>query len=330
MADNDDALVIRSEEQAFDILKQALESELEGGFGSITFSGWPILEIELDGPGYKSTITPDMAQALVALQSAMNRTYALLVKNQASARHLTDEEKQSIQFKAKVEDGCSLIKIDMGKFADVLVNATVGKMTGTETAITVIGIAAIIGAGYAYKQFLQANTKDKHIAEETRKAIALSEQETKRLELVARAKTVEPRLELVKEDFDGARAEILRGVSDAKTLTMAGVELPRVAAQAAVTKKRESSKEVQLNGTYTVSEASFKSEDATKISVRSVSDGREFSATYQDDSLDKTQLQLLKDAAFGKTRVYLSINGTELRGEVTTARILSVTEQPQG
>lgn len=322
-------LTLTDERQAFELLKKALRDELKDDNIVLKFEGWPVLEIELEGPGYKSTITAEMAEALVAIQAALNRSYALIAKGQSSARHLTDAEKQSIQFKAKVEDGCSLVKIDLGEFAAKLAEATVGKMTGTEVVIAVIGTAAAFGSVVAYKAFLRHQTENKRIEKEAAHAIAMSQEETKRHQILADALAVDRRLEYVRADADLARSEILRGVSDADTITVAGVELSRVAAGAAVRKEREESKAVQLNGTYTVSEASFKQEDATKIYVRSVDDGREFGATFKDDSLDQKQLQLLKDAAFGKNQVYLSINGRLLRGDVTSAEIISVTSQPE-
>lgn len=62
--------------------------------------------------------------------------------------------------------------------------------------------------------------------------------------------------------------------------------------------------------------------------LRHQDEGREFAAEFQDESLDQKQLDILRDAAFAKTPVYLSINGTQLRGDITKATIISVSQQP--
>ena len=88
------------------------------------------------------------------------------------------------------------------------------------------------------------------------------------------------------------------------------------------------SEEAQLNGTYTILSTDLRAADYIKLRVRRLQDGKEFLATFQDHSLDRAQIALLQSAEWGRTSVYLSINATILRGEVTTASIISVTPQP--
>lgn len=59
-------LVIGNEAQAIAAIEKALSEE---GFSNdiveLKFDNWPILEIVLEGPGYKSTITPEIGRAHV-------------------------------------------------------------------------------------------------------------------------------------------------------------------------------------------------------------------------------------------------------------------------
>jgi hypothetical protein len=55
-----------------------------------------------------------MAVALVDLQHAMNRNYARMVHGTSNSNILTHQTRQSLTFKAKVEKGSSLVKIDLG------------------------------------------------------------------------------------------------------------------------------------------------------------------------------------------------------------------------
>jgi len=320
-------IVISSEEQAFSVLKDALNDNFNDEHFTLKFDNWPLLEIELEGPGYKSTITPDMASALVSLQAALNRAYALSVHGRGTAKALTAEEKQSIQFKAKVEDGCSLIKVNLGDYAEKLSAAIAGKMTAKSVAIVVLGIAAATASTVAFKSYLEAQTRGKEIAAESAKNIAMSKDETERMRIFAQAIAAERTVSVATKDFDAVRNDILKGTADANTLAVNNVEISQATARHAVTKQRETAADVQLNGTYYVTEANLRKPDEIKIHVRRAQDGKEFYASFHDSSLDGDQIQLLKDAAFGRTPVFLSINATELRGEITTAHVVSVTAQ---
>ena len=202
-------LVVRSEEEAFELLQRALASELEDQPYTLEFDNWPVLTLRYVGDGYESTITPHIAQALIELQHAMNRSYARLVRNAANANVLTKVERQSLEFKAKVDEGSSLIKVDLGEYAKTLTTALVGKMNGNQLVTVVLGVA-FAGAGLlAYKGFLAARTEDRKIDMAVKQVVQLSEQETKRMEIFAQAMAASPSLKEVREDFDNVRHDIL-------------------------------------------------------------------------------------------------------------------------
>ena len=323
-------LVIGNEAQAIAAIEKALSEE---GFSNdiveLKFDNWPILEIVLEGPGYKSTITPDMAKALVELQRALNRTFARYAHGEASAIRLTDKERQDIQFKAKVEDGCSLIKVDLGEFAGKLATAVADKLTPEMLVASVVGVAVVAGSTMAYKAYLSARTKDKEIESADKTKIALSEQETRRLEVVAGLKTEVASIRPIEQDFDDVRDDIVRGISDATSLEVNGVEITRETALTAAKTLRVRSSDGQANGTYYVDESSFRNPHETRIMVRNASTHQQFPASFKDSSLKGAQIQLLKDAAFDRTKVYLSINTKERRGDIVSAQIVGVKPQPK-
>lgn len=173
-----DEVIINNEKDAFDLLQKALNQELSQKPFSIKFDKWPILEIKLEGEGYDSTITPDLAGALVEVQHALNRAYARTVHRTSNARSLTDDERRKLQFKAKVQKGSSLIKIDLGPFAEKLVTSGVDKMTPELLTICVLGTVISAAGVIAYKTFLKSRSEDKAISESERAKIALSQEET--------------------------------------------------------------------------------------------------------------------------------------------------------
>lgn len=319
---------VGSEGAAFELLHRALTKEFAGDNVILSLHNWPKLKISLQGEGYDSTITADIAESLVDVQKRLNRAFAMVALKHASAIHLKDEQRDALKFKAKVEPGSSFITVDLSGALQYVAQSMVGKMNGTEILIGVLGLGTIIASTMITKQFLRDKAGNKNVTEETKRAIAMSEQETERHKILAQALSSRAALRHAKVDFDEVRENIVSSIGDADSMKLNGIALDQQSARELARKSRSQSVEVQLNGTYIVSEASFKQEDTTKIALRSVDDGREFSAGFQDESLDKDQLNALRDAAFSKRPVYLSINGLELRGEVTRATILSVAAQP--
>lgn len=321
-------IVVRNEKEAFDLLQKALNRELGDKQFVLKFDNWPILSIRLSGKGYDSTITSDVAEALVGVQRAVNRSYARAVHGQANARRLTDSERQEIQFKAKVKRGSSLIEINLGEFAEKLAETVATRMTPEMIAITVVGLAITAASYSVAKAYLKHKSEDKQIEQTERTKLLLSQQETKRMEILAEAMGRQPQLKHANEDFDEARGEILRSGSDARSISVNTIELTAETARAIGSTKRTESVEVQLNGTYTIVATDLRQPDEIRMRVHNVDSGREFSAGFKDNSLKQSQIALLQKAEWDRARVYLSINARTLRGDVTSATVVSVTQQP--
>ncbi|MFY4697955.1 hypothetical protein [Burkholderia glumae] len=321
-------LKITDEKSAFVALERAVREELGDSIRNIEFVGWPTLQIKLEGPGYDSTITADVAEALVDLQTAINRAYARLVHNSADSRTLTGAERSKIQFKAEVKKGSSLINVDLGEYLKTLTQELITKMTPDQLVISIVGVAALAASVAAYKAFLKSRSEDKKIEAEAQKLILLSQEETKRLETMASVIKKDPAIAATQTDFNDARNSLLKSVGDARLLAVNDVTIDRQTARALAMTKRTASQEAQLNDTYMILSVDLRQQDYVKLRVQRVRDGKEFSATFLDDSLDKAQIGFLQEAEWGRTPVYLSINATILRGEVTSAGIISVTPQP--
>lgn len=318
-------LVVRSEEDAFILLQRALASELADQPYVLEFENWPILTLRFVGEGYDSTITPHIAGALVELQHAMNRSYARLVRHSGNANVLTKEERQAIEFKAKVDEGSSLITVDLGEYAETLTTALAGKMTGTELVITILGIALTGGGLLAYKAFLAARSEDKKVDQATKQTVQLSEQETRRMDIFANALALHPALKSSHEDFDNVRHEVLKSVGDADQLEVQGIALSQDQARKIASTRRTSAEEVQLNGIYRIVKLDWSKEDEVRISLYGTSAiKQEFIASMRAHNLTPQNIEKLKVCEWERRPIHLSINATVLRGEVTTATIVGV------
>lgn len=320
-------IIISSEDQAFDYLKKALEQQLTDEPIEIIFDSWPIITLKLEGEGYDSTITSEMASSLVELQQALNRTFARAVHNAPTARTLTLEEKKEIQFKAKVEKGSSLVTIDLGEYAQKIGLAITDKMTPEMLTITILGLAIAAGATISYLAFLKNRTEQFDVETDAKKLISLSQEETKRMDIFAKAMNKNPMLKNANEDFDVARHEMVKSVSDARSISINNVELDNASAKAIASTSRASSIQIQANGNYYIREIKWLTDEAL-LTLEDIGTKRTFKAAFNDTSLKPNELSIIKEKEWSRGVVYLSINATELRGDITTATIISVTAQP--
>jgi hypothetical protein len=317
---------IDSEQSAATAIKQALADGFGGRNVELKFEHWPRIQIKLEGKGYQSSITSPVASAIVDLQSALNRSYALLVHGQNSANRLTDEERNSIQFKAQVKKGSTDILVDLAPYLQKVITHIGDRMTPEGLVVTVLGLAGIAASTVAYKSFLKSRTEDKQIEADSEKQIALSTQETARLQIFADALKEKRELLVIRENFDDARTSILKSTSDADSLTVNDVQVDRETARLAVVNARSPMVDVQLNGTYFVTETNLRKPDEIRLGLRRAQDGKEFTASFKDHSLDLEQIKLLQAAEWERKEVYLSINATERKGEITKANVISVSE----
>lgn len=319
---------VDSEEQAFAVIRQALDHNLKDEHYRIVFDKWPVISITLEGKGYDSTITSDMAEAIVAVQSSINRIYARLVHDSSSVKSLTLVEKEQLKFKAKVEKGSSKYEIDLTEWATSLANNLVDKMS-PEQLVTVVLSSVVIAGGYlSWKAYLRHRSEDKKVEADMQSRIAMTQEETKRQQILADAFKQHPVLPYVAQDADAARTEILKGVGDANVIKIAGVELDNTTAKSVARARRSEPVDIQLNGNYEISSVFWNQEGEVRMKVNGVDNGRSFVATFNDHSINGDQIKLLQNAEWSRSKVYLSINATELRGEITTAKIVGVAEQP--
>jgi hypothetical protein len=314
-------IAITTDESAAQALEQALREQLEQLPGeAIQITGWPTIEIRLTGPHYDGTITAATAKALVEVQHAVDQAYLRLVR--PDGKRLTDAEKDKTAITAAVESGSTLLIIDLNPMLTQLASELVSKMTPNEILIAVLGLGMIAGATVVAKQYVKSRAEKAGKAAELATQVALSEQETRRLEIVTQAMTRQPVLAQAREDFDDARDALLRSAADADTVNLDGVHLTGEQARRLPREPRATSEEVQLNGVYLITGVAWQPDDEAVLELRSTERTLELKASLNTRSLLQTDKDFIAAAEWNRTPLYLSINARMLRGEVTKATIV--------
>lgn len=321
---------VDNEATAIQLLQDALEKAFDNKAVKLDFDSWPVLKLKYQGDKFHGTITPDIAQAIVDLQEVLNRSYVLAINHTSSLRSLSEDDRKALQVIATVEDGSSLVEISLSPWAEKLSTELVGKMTGTEIIITVLGVAVVATAGWLVRGHLKNRAEEKKLELENVGRLTLSQEESRRLETVTRAMKVSSVVREADAYAEGARDSLLKSAFEAEaftiqdTLTISGDE-----ARKTYRSKRREPLEVQLNGSYSIKSFTWADDlESARVRVQREDDKMEFTADLSVQALTAEQKSRFKDATFDHARVYLQVNATVLSDQVTTARIISVDEQP--
>lgn len=311
---------ISSDNAALDLLKKALEDQADEAL-SLNFKDWPQVHIELKGPHYEGTITAGTAQALIGYQKAFEQAYIRLAK--PDAKRLTNEEKRAIAIKAKVEKGSTLLTIDFNEALTNLSTQLLGKMTPTQILIAVLGLGIVAGGTVVAKAFVNSRaarlTKDSELQQQ----LAISKEETKRLQVVTEAMRQQPKLHQANLDFDDARDDVLRSAADATSFKFEGVQMNGQQAATMARSPKAKSIEVQLNGIYIIRGVTWPlGDDEVILDLRGLENSLEFKASLSTESLLQRDKDLLAKAEWERIPLYLSINAKKLRDDIVSATVV--------
>lgn len=94
-------IVIRSEEDAYEVLRRARDREL-GPYNRIIFDGWPTLNLYLQGEKFHQSITPTVMKGLLEFQKGIYRSYAA-AKYDHPAKRLSEKERDELEIRGHLE-----------------------------------------------------------------------------------------------------------------------------------------------------------------------------------------------------------------------------------
>jgi hypothetical protein len=310
---------VTNESEAWGLLEKAVLNGLPKGTIQLEFTDWYNHSIKFSGDKYNSTITTSMMQAFIDLQKMVNSTYCKLNYDQAN-RRLTDTEKKSLEIFVKVEPGSSDYTAILSKAIDTLTKGAVNEMESTHYVIIIVSSILCLSGVVMWRQYLKYRSEAKHADLD----LALSKEESHRLEIFGNAMKREPYVESIKIDSDEFKNAVIKSAKSADTILVADQLISKDQAEKLVRSSRVSSEEVRIDGEYRITKVDSKDPDFFKVYL--VGNGwREFSAILDMKTIiSGINLELLKEAEWGQKPIQLSINATVLRGDVTTAKIIDV------
>ena len=318
-------LQIESEDDAWQILQAALEGRISPDLAEINFKGWPTFHLKLRGEGFQSALTPRIMDAFMQLQRDIYRTYAQVYLGKPSAAALTNEEKAALDFFVQVGPGSTDVKAIFEKAMDKLTTGIVGKMEAKHWTIVLVSVAVMWGASSCLNTYLQDQKDQRQIQAQQ----FAQEIDFKRNALLVQAMDMRPELRETREDMNEFYNTLLKVSLRADSVEMGGHTISKGLAKDLVRKTRERSQEVQLNGACRILKVDSSKPKGFFVDIR-LEDGRTCTAELQEGFITQREknLAVIRDAEWQKKPILLTINGHELRGEITKAVIIDATEIP--
>lgn len=330
------AFVIRSENDAYELLQQLLENDVDVDAYDLRFDGWPRLTVHLKGEGFQSTITPPLMSAFLELQRNIYKSYAIARYNTPKVTALNALEKEALQIVVKVEPGSSLFSVDLDGLLEKWGKDLIDKMDAKTLLKMVIAVAAIWAGKSAYSDYLAQRVEIRQIEAKKEEQQLLIEQqklrmeererddaqETKRMEMLTELLQQQPKLHTIKAYADDSRTELFKRSATADEVEIQGMKMDGETAAELVKNARNKSEEVRLDGMYRILNVDSSNPDEFKVKVRSQESGDEFIAKVQDGTLDRRHLDALQRGEWSRRPVRLQINAKSIKDEIRSAVVM--------
>lgn len=319
---NNDALpdiVITSEDDAYRILEMASLGQIPP-FGNIVFDGWPSLNLYLKGRKFDQSLTPTVMKGLLELQRGVYRSYAAAKFDNPSKR-LTDAEKDDLEIKVSVGGGSSALEINFPDIATKFIEQMGSRMNPIDLLVTVVSIAVLYFGQSAYRSYLESrkDIRRQEISDETQRRTLeamtfISEQETKRTEIIANLASKDPRIENIDRLAHDVHTEIVKSMAAGTESKIAGISMSPQLSETLTQNARRKSSEIRLDGEYRLMKLDWSDSLRFKVRVKSVTTGEILDAEVQDESLTGQYKEALKAAEWSRKPVTLSINAKQVDG----------------
>lgn len=316
---------ILTEADAWFFLEKTLANEIPIKTDTFRFNigSWPTLHIKLEGEKYQSSINTKIMLAFIELQRNIYCAYVKLQYDTANGRFLSSEEKAALELMVEIHQGSSDVKATLTDLVKKFFDGAIDKMEGKHYVILGLGALLAWTSTTAINGYITSVTDHKKIEAQ----IELSQEETKRLEIMKEASRQVPYVGINNALNDEVVNKILKSASSAEAVTIGGHTLSREQVGQLVRAERSTAQEVRLDGEYRILKV-----DSSKVNffkVELVNDhGKRFWAELQDATVTKEKnKELLQTAEWNKTPINLIINGTEIKGEISSARIIDVKDR---
>lgn len=313
-------LIIKSEDDAWETLQKALANEINDT-AQIVFEGWPVFNLTIEGKDFKGSIPTRIMPPILELQKEIHRIYCKAKYNTEDTRKLKPEEREILELIVSIKPGSTKFITKLCEALNEIIKNS--NMNGKEAALLLIGISAIIATNLGWKDWVMS--KEREHGQDV--SVRLSEQETKRLEIVTQALTNSAELKNSKKFISSFKNDLSKKLKPSDQIKVNEIPVINGVRASEITKApKQVAVELRLDGEFVINDVKFPKVygDEYRFSVTRVLDDKSLSVDVSPDKLTDDQIIILKDSSFSVKKVTMQINAKELRGRISSAKLVSI------
>ncbi|WP_439527287.1 hypothetical protein [Pannonibacter sp.] len=314
-----EAFVIRNEDDLFQLLERVTNDDA-GAIGpeDVRFDGFPHLKIVLQGEDFNGGIPTRIMPGLLALQKSIDQAYALTAIGEP--RPLTKEERKKTEVVVYIHKGSSEFVAKLWDTFNIMLKTATANMTGAQALAAILGFAAIAGLSF----YMRAQLSAKAAAKELETKLLLTQEETKRFQMVADLARQNGALHAAKEALEDANAKFINRLEgEDKIMFDNGSSLDGQMARKIVRNTPEEPVEARMDGLYRIlSVQSGAVRSGYKVQVEPADGGEPVMVDIPDGTLTEEQVLSLQRGEWEKEPLYMEIN-VRRRGEKVLKATLS-------
>jgi hypothetical protein len=146
---------ISSMDQAIEIFNLIAEQP-DQEYGEVKIvPGWAVAKVYIPNTLISSSISPSMMTAFIAIQKDIFRLAAYAKIGLPESRRLDDVDRHELEILVKVSGGSSQQMAELARPLERLSKLMIGKLTGRQVAIVVLGLGILISGVWGFSAWLE-------------------------------------------------------------------------------------------------------------------------------------------------------------------------------
>ncbi|MGH7048467.1 MAG: hypothetical protein ACREE2_18985 [Stellaceae bacterium] len=316
-----DSLRIGDESDLWGVLERMLSYSLAIPLDLFEISGWqPELLYFPDEP-LGHSISPSIARAVSGFHASISRSYAYLAYGRPNARLLRNDDIYALDIRILVVAGSDGLTFTEKGIRD-LVYKLAEKMTGKQITVAIVVFLLMYFSASVTKDWIDKGLEAKRQEVESSERIKQSEEETKRMALIAKALESHPGLKPVADMSYESKEPLARAVTSTINARISGAPITGEEAKAILSNPRQAGHGKRVDGIYDIVEIDIENPDGYMGRVRNNETHEEFTVSINRRELPDEDIGVLFKALHDKTAVHTLINAWFVGDKITHASIV--------
>ncbi|MDF2417266.1 hypothetical protein GWP85_07005 [Acinetobacter beijerinckii] len=332
---------ISNEMDAINLLEKILNNEIDTAHLNIKVKNFTPFNLHVSGDKFHQTITSSVMKGFLEMQTAIYKSYSLIRYNDEVPNKLTQDDRDELELEVKVLDGSSGFNVDWDSLFNALIEKTVGRMTGKQVYISVLFLIATFGGHSFYQSYIESQTdirkaeielkaKQQESDERLETIKTINEANKRTLDVLEKAVIAEPKNKIIKSDAKEATTQLIKSVRSADNVEFQNaMEFSGGAAREITTSSKSSWEPKRIDGEYIIQYVDSSNAAKRKIRIKSVETGQTIVAVLENDTLDQKILNIIKNAEWGYTKVFLKIKTQTSNGKFKDSIIIGANNTRQ-